>query len=108
MTHALGAAWLVRFGLAAALSVALSGAPRAVAAVAGKTAPCAQECGDSTGDSGCPPACPYGSCARIVPAVLDDAFECGIGAPTPGQYPCDEASPPAPAPRDGVFHPPRP
>lgn len=73
------ASWSVRFGLAAVLSVALSGAPGAALAAAGKSERCPQQC-DAAGDYGCPP--------RVVP--------CERGLPE-----CEGSPPDARRHRDG-------
>ncbi len=106
MTRALGTAWLIRFGFVAALSVVLSGAPRAAVAATGVTVQCAQECGGSTGDFGCPPSCSAGACARIAPATMGDALECSVITPRAERYLCEDAAAPAAPSSDGVFHPP--
>lgn len=99
-------AWFVRVGLMTALSLALSGTPRAAAAAAGMMGPCQQECDGSAGDSGCPPTCTDGVCAKIVPAVIEAAPVCGAASPQSQRCLCNDAEPLAPPPGDGVFHPP--
>lgn len=107
MTQGLRAAWAVRFGLVAVLSLASSGAPRAAAAAAGRMGPCAEKCDGSAGDSGCPPICPDGICAKVVQALIAAAPECGMLAPDSSRpCLCDDDEPLAPPPGDGVFHPP--
>lgn len=108
MSRGLVATSLVRLGLVAALSLTLSGAPQAAAEVAGTMGPCAEECGGSAGHAGCPPTCPHGVCARIAPAAIGAAAECGTVAPEPPRCPFHAAEPVAPPPGDGVFHPPTP
>ena len=104
MTRSIAAS-LARLSLAAALSLALSGAPGVALAVAGNLEECREQC-RTVGDCGCTPACAHGACARIVPAVVDDAPGSGMGAMRPRRLLHDEEAPPVPPLLEGVFHPP--
>lgn len=98
--------WFVRLSLTAALSLALSGAPPAIAAAARMVGPCQQECDGAPGSSGCPSTCTDGVCAKVVPATIDAAPGCDAVPERSERCLSDDVEPVAPPPGDGVFHPP--